>query len=107
MTNDDDLHQVMMQVTPVVQNLPANAGDVRNMSSIPRLGRSPGGGHGNPLQYFCLENPMDRETWQATVHRVSRVGHNRSDLARTHTMMQKSRWLDSELILKVELNRIC
>ena len=42
--------------------------EVRDVSSIPELGRSPGGGHGNPLQYFCLENPMDRGTWQATVH---------------------------------------
>ena len=50
MTDDDDLHQVIMQVAPVAQNLPANAGDVRNMSSIPGLGRSPGGGHGNALQ---------------------------------------------------------
>ena len=47
------------QVVLVVKNPPANAGDVRNMSSIPRLRRSPGGGHGNPLQYSCLENPMD------------------------------------------------
>ena len=45
-----------------------NAGDV---GTIPGLGRSPGGGHGNPLQYFCLENPMDRGAWQAMVHRVA------------------------------------
>ena len=44
----------------VVKNVPANAGDVREAGSIPGLGRSPGGGHGNPLQYSCLENPMDR-----------------------------------------------
>ena len=54
----------------VVKNLPASAGDQRDAGLIPGLGRSPGGGHGNPLQYFCLENPMDRGTWQATVHRV-------------------------------------
>ena len=42
------------------------------MGLIPGLGRSPGGGHGNPLQYSCLENPMDRVTWQATVHRVTK-----------------------------------
>jgi len=53
------------QVALVVKNLPANAGDVRNMGSIPGLGRSPGE-HGNPLQYSCLENPMDRGAWQAT-----------------------------------------
>ena len=44
--------------------------------SIPRSGRSPGGGNGNPLQYSCLENPLDRGTWWATVHGVARVGHD-------------------------------
>ena len=52
------------QVALVVKN-PANAGDIRDMSSIPGLGRSPGGGHGNPLQYSCLENPMARGAWQS------------------------------------------
>ena len=52
----------------VVKNLPANVGDVRDMGLIPRLGRSPGGGHGNPLQYSSLENPMDRGAWRATAH---------------------------------------
>ena len=55
----------------VVKNLPAIAGDIRDVGSIPGLGRSPGGGHGNPLLYSCLENPMDRETWQAVVHGVA------------------------------------
>ena len=55
----------------MVKNLPANAGDIRDVSSIPGLGRSPGGGHGYPLQYSYLENPMDREAWRATVHRVA------------------------------------
>ena len=45
----------------------ANAGDIRDMSSVPALGRSPGEGHDNPLQYSCLENPMDRGAWWATV----------------------------------------
>ena len=49
-----------------------NVGATRNMSLIPGLARSPGGGHGNSLQYFCLEKPMDRETWRATVHRVTK-----------------------------------
>ena len=53
------------QVVLVVKNPPANAGDKRNTGSIPESGRSPGGGHGNPLQYSCLENPMDREACQA------------------------------------------
>ena len=55
----------------VVKNLPASAADIRDMGSIPGLGRSPGGGHGNPLQYSCLENPMDRGTWQAAVHGIT------------------------------------
>ena len=54
----------------VVKNLPANAGDINNAGSIPGLGRAPGG-HGNQLQYSCLKNPLDREAWQATVHRVT------------------------------------
>ena len=56
----------------VVKNPPANAGDVRDMGLIPGWGRSPGGGLGNPLQYSCLENTIDREAWKATVHRVSK-----------------------------------
>ena len=51
------------------KNLPANAGDV---GSVPGLGRSPGEGNGNPLQYSCLEKPMDREAWWATVHGVTK-----------------------------------
>ena len=47
----------------VVENLPTNAGDLRDVDSIPESGRSLGGGHGNPLQYSCLENPMDRGAW--------------------------------------------
>ena len=54
-----------------VKNLPANAGDVRDVGLIPGLRRYPGGGHDNPLQYSCLGNPMDR-VWQATVHRVTK-----------------------------------
>ena len=56
----------------VVKNLPANAGDIRDMGLIPGSGRSPGEGHGNPLQYCCLENPMDRGAWQAMVHRIAK-----------------------------------
>ena len=54
---------------------PASSGDLRDASLIPRLGTSPGGGHGNPLQYSCVENPLDRGIWWATVHRVARIGH--------------------------------
>ena len=53
----------------MVKNPPANAGD---MGSISDLGRFPGGGNANPLQYSCLENPMDRKAWQAVVHRVTK-----------------------------------
>ena len=55
----------------MVKNLPANAGDNRDVGLIPGLGRSPGEGNGNPLQYSCLENPMDRGVWWATVHRAT------------------------------------
>ena len=56
----------------VVKNLPANAGNVRDLGSIPGLGRPPGGGHDNPLQFLCLENPVDRGAWGATVYRVAK-----------------------------------
>ena len=49
--------------------MPANSGDIRDVDFIPGSGRSPGGGHGNPLQYSCLENLMNRGDWRATVHR--------------------------------------
>ena len=55
----------------MVKNVPANAGDIRDVGSIPGLGRSPGEGHDNPLQYSCLANPMERGAWWATVHRVA------------------------------------
>ena len=59
------------QVVLVVKN-PANAGNIKDVGLIPGSGRSPGGGHGNPLQYSCLENPMDRGAWRATVYRVAK-----------------------------------
>ena len=55
------------------KNLPANTRDTGDMGLIPGLGRSPGERNGHPLQYFCLENPMDRGTWQAAVHRVTKM----------------------------------
>ena len=63
----------------VVKNLPATAGNARDMGLIPGSGRSPGEGNGNPLQYSCLENPMDREAWQATVHGVAKSQIKLSD----------------------------
>ena len=56
----------------MVKNPPANAGDERDAGSIPGFGSSPREGHGNPLQYSCLENPMDKGAWQATFHRVTK-----------------------------------
>ena len=64
---------------PVVENPPANEGDSGDVGSIPRLGGSPGEGNGNPLQYSCLENPMDRGVWQATVHGVAKSQTQLSD----------------------------
>ena len=60
------------QVVLVVKNPPAKSGDVRDAGLIPESERSPGGGHGNPLQCSCLENPMDRGAWQTTVHGVTK-----------------------------------
>ena len=60
----------------MVKNLPTNARDLRDTGWIPGLARSLGGGHGNPLQYSCLESPMDRGTWQAVVHRAAKSQHN-------------------------------
>ena len=83
--------QHVVSVALVVKNPPANARDIRDAGLIPRSERSPGGGHGNPLQYPCLENPMDRGAWGATVHRVDRVRYNWSDL--THTYINILEWV--------------
>ena len=58
----------------MVKNLPASAGDIRDMGSIPGSGKSPGGGHGNPFQYSCLENPMEGGARWTTVHRIVELG---------------------------------
>ena len=55
----------------MVKNLPANAGDLKDMGSVSASGRSAGGGNGNPLQYFCLGNLKDRGPWQATAHNIA------------------------------------
>ena len=67
----------------MVKNPPANAEDIRDMGLIPGLGRSPGGGRGNPLQYSCLETPVDRRAWWATVYRVAQSWTRLKQL-RTH-----------------------
>ena len=75
-----------------VKNLPTKAGDIQDVGSIPGLRRSPGGEHGNPLQYSFLENPVDRGAWQATVIGSQRVEHNWSDLAHPRVLC----WLCSD-----------
>ena len=68
----------------VVKNPPANAGDIREAGSIPGLGRCPGEGNGNPFQYSCQENPMDRGAWQAMVHSIAKNRTRLKQLSR-HT----------------------
>ena len=74
----------------MIKNPSTNEGDVRDMGSIPGLRRSPGGGHGNPLQYSCLENPMDRGVWQVLAHRVAK---SRTRLKRLSTHAQHNLYL--------------
>ena len=80
------------QVVLVVKNLSANAGNVRDVSLIPGSGRSPGEGHGNPLQYSCLENPLDRGAWQATVHRVAKSWTRLKQLSMKASFYQITLW---------------
>ena len=70
-TQWSDFHFHFFPGDPRLKNPPANAGDTRDAGSIHGSGRSPGGGHGNALQYSCLENPMDRGAWRAMVHSVA------------------------------------
>ena len=78
---------VASQVALVVKNLPANAGALKDAGLIPGLGRSLGGRHGSPFQSSCLENPMDRGTWWATVHSTAQ-SHDQSNLAYIHPYIQ-------------------
>ena len=82
----------------VVENLPANAGDVRDSGSIPGLGRSPGIGNSNPLHYSCLENHMDREAWQATSMGSQHAGHDCRDLVHKHTKYKKVTYGGNEIL---------
>ena len=85
------------QVVLVVKNPLANSGDLRDSGSIPGWGRSPGGGHGNPLQDSCLENPRDRGAWWATVHGSQRVGHDwatRAHIERNVALPSLNSWPD-------------
>ena len=89
------------QVKLVVRKSPANAEDTREAGSIPESGRSPGGGHGNPLQYSCQENPGDRGVGQS-----QRVGHNWSNLGRTHRGMHMLVRVTSHLMFPNQVYRI-
>ena len=73
-----------------ISSFPANSGDVRDARSIPGLGRSPGGGHGNLLQYSCLENPMDTGAWWATVHGIAKSQTQLSNLLTWRTLYEFS-----------------
>ena len=86
MKRPNNLHKFYgyTEVALVVKNLPANVGDIRDTGSIPGSGRSPGGGHSNPLQYSCLENPMDRGSLRATVQKVEK-GRTRLKRLGAHT----------------------
>ena len=73
------MHNMNLPDGSVVKNLPVNVGDTGDAGSIPELGRSSAEGNGNPLQYYCLKNPMDREAWWATIHGVTESQTRLSD----------------------------
>ena len=89
------------QVVLVVKNPPANARDIRDMSLIPGLGISPLEGNGNPLQYSCLENSMDREAWQFTVHGVTES--DTTEHTHTHMLINNIRFKYRFHLLKISL----
>ena len=78
----------------MVKNPPANAGDEGQMGSIPGSGRSPGGEDSNLLQYSCLENPMDRGAWRATVHGITKSQTRLKELSTAHTHMDRGNALE-------------
>ena len=87
------------QVALAVKNPPVHTGDIRDVDSIPGLGRSPGGGHGNPLQYFCLGNPMDRGAWWPTVHGVAESDMMEvTYIACTHAAPGYGHWLSAPIL---------
>ena len=76
----------------MVKNLPANAEDIKDASSIPGFRSFPGGGHDNPLKYSCLENPMDGGAWEATVHGVAKSRTRLSNFTHSLTEIRHSAW---------------
>ena len=87
-----------------VKNLPANAGDVRDVGSIPGSGRSLGGGHGNPIQNSSLENPKGRGIWRATVHRVAESDMTkRLSLAHNYTGLERSLFENKIYLCEMQL----
>ena len=98
--------QVLSRCFPggsVVRNLPANARDAEDMGSIPGSGRSPGEGNGDPLQYSCLKNPMDRGAWWATVHGVEKSWTRLSDWAFWEVLFKKEHVLFERNLRKFNL----
>ena len=89
----------------VVKNLSASARDIRDVGSIPGSGRSPGGGHGNPLQYSCVENSKDRRARQAAVHRVAELDTTE---ATEHTQLFSEKQNAARKVVKLRLvSRLC
>ena len=89
----------------MVKRPPASAGDVRGQGFIPQLGRSPGGGHGTPPQYSCLENPTDRGAWRATVHRLTMSWTRLKQLACMHA--KERDWSLGEQKVKMKVAQSC
>ena len=94
-----------IQVTLLVKNPPANAGNIGDVGSIPGLERSSGGEHSNPLQYSCLENPKDSRVWQATIHRVAKTQAGLKLLS-MHTRKGATGFLGC-LLLRTPLSSFC
>jgi len=93
----------MSQVVLVVKKPPASAGDTRDMGLIPGSGKSPGGGHGNPLQDFCLENPMDRRACWATVQRITKNQTGLKQLStHTHTHTHSNASFEQHVLIRLK-----
>ena len=91
----------------VIKNPPVNAGDAGDVGSMPGSGRFPGGGNGNPLQYSCLGNPMDRGAWQATVHGVAKHQMHLSTSAQAFPETKGMRGKDHRALLSVSTTQKC